>query len=294
MKDLFTGLGVALVTPFREDTSIDFPALGKLLDHVVQGGVNYLVVLGTTGESVTLAPDEKKAVVDFVVEHTEHRVPVVVGIGGNNTHHVIDQMRSFDFEHIDGILSVAPYYNKPTPGGLYEHYRTLAATAPVPVILYNVPGRTGVNIPADTTLELAHAFDNIIAIKEASGDLNQVIHIARDKPEHFLIISGDDALTIPIMSVGGSGVISVAANAWPAPFRQITDAALAGNFPEAASVHYRFARMIELLFADGNPGGIKAALSEMGIAGNHLRLPLVPVRDEIQKEIREEMKKVER
>jgi len=292
MKDRLSGLGVALVTPFRQDASIDFPALTKLLDHVVEGGVNYLVILGTTGESVTLNQDEKMAVVNFVIEHTDHKLPIIVGIGGNNTHHVIDQIRSFHFDNIDGILSVAPYYNKPTAKGLYEHYRTLAATAPVPIILYNVPGRTGVNITAETTLELAHAFENIIAIKEASGNLNQIIRIAKDKPEDFLIISGDDALTIPIMSVGGAGVISVAANAWPAAFRQITDAALAGNFQKAASVHYCFATMIDLLFADGNPGGIKAVLSEMGLIKNYLRLPLVPVREDVRKRIREEMRKI--
>ena len=223
---------------------------------------------------------------------TEHKLPVIVGIGGNNTGQVVDQIKSFPFGRIDGILSVAPYYNKPTARGVYEHYRTLAAAAPVPVILYNVPGRTGVNIPAETILELAHTFDNIVAVKEASGNLNQVIRIAKDKPEKFLIISGDDALTVPIMSVGGAGVISVAANAWPAAFRQITDAALAGNFPEAAAVHYRFATMIDLLFADGNPGGIKAVLSELGLIGNHLRLPLVPVREEIRKKISKEVKKI--
>ena len=292
MTDRLKGLGVALVTPFRKDASIDFPALDKLLNHVIEGGVNYLLVLGTTGESVTLNQDEKNAVVDFVIEHSEHKLPILVGIGGNNTHHVIDQMRLFNFDHIDGILSVAPYYNKPTPKGLFEHYRTLAATAPAPIILYNVPGRTGINIPADITLELAHAYKNIIAIKEASGNLNQVIRIAKDKPDDFLIISGDDALTLPIMSVGGSGVISVAANAYPSAFRQITDAALAGDFPKAAAVHYRFATMIDLLFADGNPGGIKAILQEMGLIKNSLRLPLVPVREDIQNHIREEMENI--
>ena len=292
MKDRFSGLGVAIVTPFRSDASIDFPALGRLLDHVAGGGVNYLVVLGTTGESVTLNQDEKRAVVDFVIEHTEQKLPVIVGIGGNNTHAVIDQISHFRFDHIDGILSVAPYYNKPTPRGLYEHYRTISSASPVPVILYNVPGRTGINIPAETTLELAHACENIVAVKEASGNLNQVIRIARDKPDDFQIISGDDALTLPIMSVGGAGVISVAANAYPAPFRQITDAALTGDFPGAALIHYRFAEMINLLFADGNPGGIKAVLSEMGIIENNLRLPLVPVRDEIMNRIRKEMKKI--
>lgn len=292
MKDHLTGLGVALVTPFREDASIDFKALSRLLDHVTEGGVNYLVVLGTTGESVTLTQDEKKAVVEFVIEHTRHQLPVIVGIGGNNTQHVIDQLHSFNFDHIDGILSVAPYYNKPTPGGLFEHYKAIATTSPVPVILYNVPGRTGVNIPAETTLELAHSVKNIVAVKEASGNLNQIIRIAKNKPADFLIISGDDGLTIPIMSVGGSGVISVAANAYPGPFRQIIDAVLSGDYPKAASIHYRFAGMIDLLFADGNPGGIKAVLHGMDLIENYLRLPLVPVNKTVHRRILEEMKKV--
>ena len=292
MKDKLTGLGVAIVTPFREDGSVDFPALGRLLDHLLAGGVQYLIVLGTTGEAGTLNTDEKRAVVDYVAEHTAHRLPIVVGIGGNNTHYVIDQIRHFDFEHIDAILSVAPYYNKPTPRGLFEHYRTIAATSPVPVVLYNVPGRTGVNIPADTTLELARAFDNIVAIKEASGNLGQIMRIAAGKPEDFLIISGDDALIIPIMAVGGSGVISVAANAWPKEFRRITDAAHAGDYAAANREHFRFLRMIELLFADGNPGGIKAVLSEMGLMENQLRLPLVPVKEEVRREVVEVMKKL--
>ena len=292
MKEKLTGLGVAIVTPFRKDGSVDFPALERLLDHLLAGGVQYLVVLGTTGEAVTLSTDERRAVVDYVVEHTAHRVPIVVGMGGNNTHHVIEQMRHFDFEHIDAILSVAPYYNKPTPAGLFEHYRTIAATSPVPVVLYNVPGRTGVNIPADITLELARSCENIVAIKEASGNLGQIMHIAAGKPEDFLIISGDDALIVPIMAVGGSGVISVAANAWPAEFRRITDAALSGDHGGANREHFRFLRMIELLFADGNPGGIKAVLSEMGLMENQLRLPLVPVKEEVKREIVEVMKKL--
>ncbi len=290
MKDKLTGLGVAIVTPFRKDGSVDFPALGRLLDHLLAGGVQYLVVLGTTGEAVTLSTDEKRAVVDFVAEHTAHRVPIVVGMGGNNTHHVIDQMRHFDFEDIDAILSVAPYYNKPTPRGLFEHYRTIAATSPVPVVLYNVPGRTGVNIPADTTLELARACENIVAIKEASGNLGQIMRIAAGKPKDFLIISGDDALIIPIIAIGGAGVISVAANAWPAEFRRITDAALTGDYAAANREHFRFLRMIELLFADGNPGGIKAVLSEMGLMEDQLRLPLVAVNKNILGSIRKEMK----
>ena len=294
MKEKLTGLGVAIVTPFRDDGSVDFPALGRLLDHLLEGGVQYLVVLGTTGEAVTLSTDEKKAVVDFVSEHTEHRLPIVVGMGGNNTHHVIDLIREFDFEYIDAILSVAPYYNKPTPRGLFEHYRTIASTSPVPVILYNVPGRTGVNIPATTTVELARACENIIAVKEASGNLMQIMQIAAEKPEGFLIISGDDGLIIPVMAVGGAGVISVAANAYPAEFRRITDAALAGDYAAANREHFRFLELIRLLFADGNPGGIKAVLSEMKIIENNLRLPLVKVNEQVAEAIRNEIKRLER
>ena len=294
MKEKLTGLGVAIVTPFRDDGSVDFPALGRLLYHLLEGGVQYLVVLGTTGEAVTLSTDEKKAVVDFVSEHTEHRLPIVVGMGGNNTHHVIDLIREFDFEYIDAILSVAPYYNKPTPRGLFEHYRTIASTSPVPVILYNVPGRTGVNIPATTTVELARACENIIAVKEASGNLMQIMQIAAEKPEYFLIISGDDGLIVPVMAVGGAGVISVAANAYPAEFRRITDAALAGDYAAANREHFRFLELIRLLFADGNPGGIKAVLSEMKIIENNLRLPLVRVNEKVADAIHNEIKRLER
>lgn len=290
MMNRFQGLGVALATPFRKDASIDFPALSRLVEHVITGGVNYILVMGTTGESVTLNRDEKNAIVRFVIEETDHKVPIIVGIGGNNTHHIISEIRNFSFGHIDGILSVAPYYNKPSQKGLTDHYKAIAAASPVPVILYNVPGRTGVNIQAETTLELAHSTGNIVAIKEASGNLSQIIRIAKDKPEDFLIISGDDALTIPIISVGGSGVISVAANAYPRPFRQIVDAAMAGDFRQAAAIHYRFVELIDLLFADGNPGGIKAVLNEMHLIENNLRLPLVPVGYSVQKRIREVMK----
>ncbi len=292
IKEKLTGLGVAIVTPFRGDGSVDFPALGRLLDHLLAGGVDYLVVLGTTGESVTLSTDEKRAVVDYVTEHTEHRLPIVVGVGGNNTHHVVEMLRLFDLTKADAILSVAPYYNKPTPQGLYEHYRTISSASPLPVILYNVPGRTGVNIPAATTLKLAHGCENIVAIKEASGNMGQIMAILRDKPEDFLVISGDDALIVPMMAMGGAGVISVAANAYPAPFSRMVKAALDGDTATAARLQLQYLPLINLLFADGNPGGIKAVLSKMGIIENHLRLPLVPVREEVGEKIREEMEDI--
>ncbi|NOY36679.1 MAG: 4-hydroxy-tetrahydrodipicolinate synthase [Chlorobi bacterium] len=290
--DHFYGLGVAIVTPFRKDSSIDFKALGRLIEHQVTGGVNYIVALGTTGEAVTLSADEKEAVVRFITEQVAGCVPVIVGIGGNNTHQIIRQIRVFPFKGISGILSVAPYYNKPTQEGLYRHYESIAAASPVPVILYNVPGRTGVNISADTIIRLAKNIDNIIAVKEASGNMAQIMTIARDKPEDFLMISGDDALTIPMMACGGAGVISVAANAWPADFSRLVTAASTGDYGKAMKIHFRYMHLIELLFADGNPGGIKAALAEMGLIENYLRLPLVSVRKKVQMQIRETMAKL--
>ncbi len=280
-----TGAGVAIVTPFRSDSSIDFNALGKLVEHLISNGIDYLVVMGTTGESVTLNKDEKQAVLDYVIEKTNGRVPVVAGIGGNNTHEVISQIKARNFEGIDAILSVAPYYNKPTQEGLYRHYETLASISPVPVILYNVPGRTGVNIQAQTTLKLSK-LKNIVAIKEASGNLGQVAEIARNKPDDFLIISGDDALTIPIVSFGGAGVISVLANAFPKEISELVAHTQNGNFKEARKIHFKFTELIDLLFVDGNPAGIKFILHQMNLVANALRLPLTPVLPETEKKIK--------
>lgn len=275
--DKFIGTGVAIVTPFRPDSSIDFKSLEKVVEHLINNKVNYLVVLGTTGESVTLNKEEKRAVVDFILEINQNRVPVVVGIGGNNTHEVINQLRSNSFDGIDAILSVAPYYNKPNQEGLFQHYRTIAAASPVPVILYNVPGRTSVNLSADTTLELAHKSNNIIAIKEASGNLDQIIKIVRNKPEGFQVISGDDVLTLPIIAVGGTGVISVLGNAFPAEVSKMVSLSLNGKFEDARKIHFQFTELIDLLFTDGNPAGIKAVLNVMDLVSNALRLPLTPV-----------------
>ena len=275
--DKFIGTGVAIVTPFRPDSSIDFKSLEKIVEHLLNNKVNYLVVLGTTGESVTLNKEEKRAIVDFIIEINQNRVPVVVGIGGNNTHEVINQLRSNSFDGIDAILSVAPYYNKPNQKGLFQHYRTIAAASPVPVILYNVPGRTSVNISADTTLELAHKSNNIIAIKEASGNLDQIIKIVRNKPEGFKVISGDDVLTLPIIAVGGAGVISVLGNAFPAEVSKMVSLSLNGKFEDARKIHFQFTELIDLLFTDGNPAGIKAVLNVMDLTSNALRLPLTPV-----------------
>jgi 4-hydroxy-tetrahydrodipicolinate synthase len=273
----FRGTGVAVVTPFKNDSSIDFAAFGRVINHVIGGGVNYIVLMGTTGESVTLTKDEKKALISYTVEIIDNRVPLVVGIGGNNTQEVINCIRHTDFTGVDGILSVAPYYNKPGQRGLFQHFKAISTCSPVPIIIYNVPGRTGCNITSDTCLELAHEFENIVAVKEASADLSQIMRIVKGKPESFNVISGDDMLTIPIIAVGGSGVISVLANAFPAQCSEIVGHALKGNFKSARELQFRFLEMIDLLFIEGNPSGVKAMMSMMDLCQNILRLPLVPV-----------------
>lgn len=276
-KRSLTGTGVAIVTPFRSDDSVDFRSLQKLLNHLIEGGVDYIVALGTTGESVTLNNDERRAVIEFAKEAIEDKIPLVVGIGGNNTHQILSTIGETDFTGIDAILSVAPYYNKPGQKGLYQHFRAIASESPVPVILYNVPGRTGSNISADTVIQLAKDFRNIVAVKEASGNFSQIMEIIRQAPEGFQVISGDDGITLPMISLGGAGVISVLANAFPAHWSEMVRHALKGNFKTARDIHYRMLPMIELLFAEGNPAGVKAALSVMNIITNNLRLPLTPV-----------------
>ncbi|RLD75518.1 MAG: 4-hydroxy-tetrahydrodipicolinate synthase [Bacteroidetes bacterium] len=269
------GTGVALITPFHNYGTIDFTSLGKLTKHVINGGVDFLVALGTTSEAPVLSADEKNAVLNHILEVNDGKVPVIIGVGGNNTQGIVDSLKSIDFEGVSGILSVAPYYNKPNQKGLYFHFKSIAAASPVPVILYNVPGRTSSNISAETTLRLASEFGNIAGIKEASGDLGQVMQIIKNKPEGFSVLSGDDALTYPMLALGADGVISVVANAFPRQFSQMVNLALKGNYEEARSLHYELLELIEALFEDGNPAGIKAALDAMGIAGNNLRLPLV-------------------
>ncbi|KPK86585.1 MAG: 4-hydroxy-tetrahydrodipicolinate synthase [Bacteroides sp. SM23_62_1] len=274
----FTGTGVAIVTPFRKDDSVDFNSLTKLIEHLITNNVDYLVVLGTTGETPTLSKDEKKAVTNCVIEATNRRVPVVVGIGGYNTQEVINKIKKTNFDEIDAILSVAPYYNKPNQKGLYTHYQTIASISPVPVIIYNVPGRTGCNISAETTLRLAHDFTHqFVGIKEASGNFAQIMKIIQDKPDDFLVISGDDAITLPMISAGASGVISVIANAFPRQFSDMVRYALAMKFDEARAIHYKLLEVIENLFIEGSPAGIKAALNILGITQNHVRLPLTTV-----------------
>ncbi len=273
----FSGTGVAIVTPFKSDSSIDFLSLSNLVDFLVNNKVSYLVVLGTTGESVTQSKEEKRAVVDCVIEASDKRIPLVVGVGGNNTMDIVKQIKKCRFDDLDGILSVAPYYNKPGQKGIYQHYKTIADHSPIPVILYNVPGRTGVNITAETTLKLAHDFPNIIAVKEASGNLEQIGTILRDRPENFLVISGDDGITLPIITLGGDGVISVVANAYPLEWSEMVTLALSGKLNPARKIHYRFIDLIQGLFAEGNPAGIKAVLANKGLIKNYLRLPLTPV-----------------
>lgn len=286
----FKGTGVAIVTPFHKDESIDFKSLEKLVMHLIKGKVDYLVVLGTTGESVTLSKDEKAAVLNLVIEITEKRIPIVMGLGGNNTREILSCFNTFDFEGVDAILSVSPYYNKPNQRGIYQHYKMIAETSPLPVILYNVPGRTCSNISAETTLELAKDVENIIGIKEASGNIEQCMQIIKHRPKNFLVISGDDLLTLPIIASGGDGVISVVANAYPKDFSEMVRLALNGNIKEAQKLHYKLSDIIVQLFADGNPAGIKAALEILKICPSNLRLPLVKVNKRTQNELSELIK----
>lgn len=288
----FKGTGVAIITPFRNDGSIDFASMGRIVNHLVSGGVNYIVVLGTTGESVTLTKDEKKAVISYTREVIDGRIPLVVGIGGNNTQEITDCIRKSDLTNVDALLSVSPYYNKPNQKGIFMHYKAVAASSPVPVILYNVPSRTGSNMTAETCLELAAACDNIIGIKEASGDFNQIMKILRGKPSDFLVISGDDMNALPIVACGGAGVISVLANAFPAAWSEMINHALKSNLKSARDIQYKYVEMIELLFADGSPAGVKAMLSTMGLCNNILRLPLVPVNKNLQARIQKAIESI--
>ena len=281
----FTGTGVAIVTPFKNDTSIDFNALGNVVEHVINGGVNYIVGLGTTGEATTLTKIEKQAVITFLVDSIGKRVPLVIGIGGNNTQEIVNFIKETDLSGVDAILSVAPYYNKPTQKGLFMHFKTIANSTKLPVILYNVPGRTCSNIAADTCIDLAKTCDNIIGIKEASGNLKQIMDIIKGKPDNFIVISGDDSLTIPIIAVGGSGLISVIGNAYPSQVSEIVYQALNNNFELARETQFKLLEMTDLMFVDGNPAGIKALLSSMGLAENYLRLPLAPVSDQTMDKI---------
>ena len=288
--NLFKGAGVALVTPFNADMSIDFPALRRLVQEQIAGGTNYLVVQGTTGESPTLNSEEKKQVLETVLEVNNGALPVVYGAGGNNTLSVIEAFKNIP-KGVDGILSVAPYYNKPTQAGYIAHYKALADATNLPIILYNVPGRTGSNVLAETTLELAE-IKNIVAMKEASGNMEQIMEIIRSKPEGFLVLSGDDAITLPLIAAGADGVISVVANSFPAQFSQMVTSALNGDFETARRLHYDLLPVTKLLFAEGNPGGVKIALEELGWMKPFMRLPLVQVSEGLKAKIVAETKKL--
>ncbi|MCM1377061.1 MAG: 4-hydroxy-tetrahydrodipicolinate synthase [Clostridium sp.] len=281
------GLGVALVTPFNEDKSIDFNALGKVVDFCVDNNADFLVVLGTTGETPTLFPGERQDVKDFIRKQTDGRIPLVLGMGGNNTAAIVADLQNEDLSGFDAILSVVPYYNKPSQEGLYQHYKAIADASPLPVILYNVPGRTGVNLTAQTTLRLARDFPNIIGIKEASGNFPQIEEIIKNKPQSFNVISGDDGITFPLMTLGATGVISVIGNAFPKEFGKMVRLCLKGEFDKALPLHFKFTELFNLLFVDGNPAGVKCTLNAMGLIKNELRLPLVPTRLSTNEKIHE-------
>lgn len=288
MKEL-RGTGVAMVTPFNVDGSVNFDHLQKLTEHLISGGVNYLVVMGTTGESVTLTKEEKKAVLKSIVETNAGRIPVVLGVGGNNTAEIITQLKSLDTTGLTAILSVSPAYNKPTQGGIYAHYQAISMASPLPIILYNVPGRTGSNMTAETTLRLARNFDNIVAIKEASGSLDQCTAILKDRPKGFLVISGDDTLSLSIIASGGDGVISVVANALPAAYSELISSSLDGDFDTARKRQYQLFDMINMLFEEGNPAGVKSVLKLLEICEENVRLPLIPVSESLRYKLKKEL-----
>jgi 4-hydroxy-tetrahydrodipicolinate synthase len=277
MNNKLMGTGVAIVTPFLSNGEIDYNNLTGLLNGLINNGIDFIVGLGTTSEAVTLTCDEKKSVMKHIITEVNDRVPIVMGVGGNNTQAVIDEIQNTDFKGISAILSVAPYYNKPNQRGIYQHFKKIAENSIVPIIIYNVPGRTSSNIQAETTVKLANDFSNIVAVKEASGDLGQVMQIINTKPDGFSVLSGDDALTFPMIALGADGVISVVANAFPNDFSRMVNLARNSENIEARKIHYKLLKIIDLLFTDGNPAGIKAALEIMGIMGNNLRLPMVPV-----------------
>ncbi len=280
------GTGVALITPFNSKGEIDFPGLEKLIDHCITGGVEYLVSLGTTGESVSLSKEEKLDVLNFTIEKNAGRVPVVAGFGGNSTHGVIKDIEQFHFKGVDAILSVSPFYNKPMQEGIFQHYKAVAASAPKPILLYNVPGRTASNMTAATTLRLAEV-ENIIGMKEASGDFNQCMALVKNKPKDFLLISGDDNITLGLVAYGFDGVISVVGQAFPAIFTEMVRQSLAGDFVKAHALHYKLNDITDMLFAEGNPGGVKCALELLGVCDSHLRLPLVLVSSALKDKMKE-------
>ncbi len=291
VRQQLKGTGVAIVTPFKEDESVDLDALGKLIDYIISNGIEYIVSLGTTGETPTLDKQEKLEILQYTFEKVNGRVPVVVGIGGNNTRAVVKDVESFPLEKAAAVLSAAPYYNKPSQEGIFQHYKAIAASSPKPIILYNVPGRTGRNMEPSTTIRLAHEVPNIGGIKEAGNSIPQCMQILRDRPEHFLVVSGDDDLVLPELAAGIDGVISVAANCFPKNFSDMVRAGLAQDFSGANKLNYPLIEAYNLLFAENNPAGVKAFLYELGLIKNVLRLPVVPLSEGVHKKIKEYLKK---
>lgn len=277
-RNIFKGLGVALVTPFTIEGEVDYKALKRLVEYLIQNGVDFLCILATTGETPCLSSDEKNQIKQLVIDVNRGRVPILIGCGGNNTRAVVEELKTTDWTGIDGILSVCPYYNKPSQEGLYQHFKAIAEASPLPVVLYNVPGRTGINMKSETTVRLANDCENIVAIKEASGSLEQVDEIIKNKPERFDVISGDDALTFSMVASGAAGSISVIGNALPREVSRMIRLEFKGEYEGARTIHHRFTELYSLLFVDGNPAGVKALLHEMGFIENVLRLPLVPTR----------------
>jgi len=287
-----SGTGVALVTPFKSDLSIDFDALIALVNHCIDGNIDFLVVMGTTGESVTLSLEEKNSVLDCVKKTNNNRLPIVLGIGGNNTSNVVKSFSDFNLEGVDAILSVSPAYNKPTQEGIYQHFKIISEVSPLPIILYNVPGRTSSNMTAETTLRLAHDFDNVIAVKEASGDMEQIMEIIAKKPDDFMVLSGDDAITLPIILLGGKGVISVLGQALPNEFSSMVNSAINGDVKSSNKMHYKMLSFVKPLFAEGNPAGVKTLLNLQGICKDEVRLPLVKSSENLRAIISKELDKL--
>lgn len=289
-REKFSGTGIAIVTPFNTDRSIDWKSFEKLISFWIDGGVEYLVVLGTTGESATVKGKDKQEVFSFVSKTVGGRLPLVAGIGGYDTYEVLEGFKEYNLTSYDAILSVAPYYNKPNQEGLFQHYKLISEHAPLPVMMYNVPSRTSQNLTAETQLRIAHECKNVFATKEASGNFDQIMQIIKHRPEGFLVISGDDAITLPMMALGAEGVTSVVANAYPKGFSDMVRLCLAGNFREAAAIHYRYTEIIQSMFAEGSPSGVKAYLSEMGLCQNTFRPPVWPVSPKLHERIRDLMK----
>jgi len=291
VRQALRGTGVAIITPFNKDLSVDFSALGKLIDFIIKDGVEYIVTLGTTGESPVLSKEEKADIIQFTCEQVNNRVPVVVGVGGNDSHALVNELQSLPLDNAIAILSASPYYNKPSQEGLFQHYKLLAEASPKPILLYNVPGRTGRNIAAATTIRLAHEVENIIGIKEASGDMQQCMEILRERPENFLVVSGDDALALPQMACGMDGVISVVANSFPKQFSELVRLCLQQNYAAAKVINDSLMDAYHLMFSENNPAGVKAFLHEMKMIENVMRLPVVPLSGALHMEVKKYLNK---